>query len=160
MIVACNAILSALRNNKSIFIAPLESKVQPFEIPLTKGGEAFWLDSRTVAHVVKNEETKILELYALSVKFDDSSLTALDPPVLVGSFPTSSATNFKYVPGPGQLIFSDNVFPDGNLKTVKEQDDAWENRGTSALVYDSTYERYVRFINLNEQLRISDSMGF
>jgi hypothetical protein len=136
-----------IRNNKSIFIAALESKVQPLEIPLTKGGEAFWLDSRTVAHVVKHEESKNLELYALSVKYetqDASTLTLLDHPILVGSFPTSTATNFRYISGAGQLIFSDNVFPDGNLKTVKEQDDNWENRGTTALVYDSTYERYVR----------------
>jgi hypothetical protein len=142
----CVAALNALRNNKSIFIAALESKIQPFEIPLTKGGETFWLDSRTVAHVVKNEEAKNLELYALSVKCetqDGSTLMASDPPVLVGSFPTSSATNFHYVSGTGQLVFSDQVFADGNLKTVKEQDDAWQNRGTSALVYDSTYERYV-----------------
>ena len=72
---------------------------------------------------------------------DHSTLTAPDPPILIGSFPTSSATNFKYVPGAKQLVFSDNVFADGNLTTVKEQDDAWQNRGTSALVYDSTYER-------------------
>ena len=25
---------------------------------------------------------------------------------------------------------------------MKEQDDVWENRGTSALVYDTTYERH------------------
>ncbi len=39
-------------------------------------------------------------------------------------------------------MFSDNVHPDGNLSTVREQDEAWENRGTTALVYDATYERH------------------
>jgi hypothetical protein len=139
-----------LRNHKSIFIAALESDVQPFKIPLTKGGEAFWLDSRTVAHVVENEKSKNLELYTLSVKFetqDASTLTVPENPILVGNFPTSTATNFQYVPGPGRLVFSDNVFADGNLTTVKDQEDKWENRGTSALVYDSTYERYVWSVN-------------
>lgn len=142
MPVACYMELTMIRsNNKSIFIVAIESKVQPFQIPLTKGGEVFWLDSRTLAHAVKNEESKNLELYALTVKHDASTLSTLDPPVLVGNFPTSSAANFQYVLGAGRLIFSDNVFSDGNLKTVKEQDDVWEKRGTSALVYDSTYER-------------------
>jgi hypothetical protein len=95
-----------------------------------------------VAHVVKNEDSKNLELYALSVKLDESGLSAPDPQILVGSFPTGSATNFQYASGAGQLVFSDNVFADGNLTTVKEQDDTWQNRGNSAFVYDSTYERY------------------
>jgi len=40
------------------------------------------------------------------------------------------------------LIFSEYVHSDGKLETVKEQDEAWENRGTTALVYDRTYERH------------------
>ena len=46
------------RNNKSIYIAPIESTAQPFEIPLAKGGDAFWLDARTVAHAVDEGEGK------------------------------------------------------------------------------------------------------
>lgn len=130
------------RNHKSIFIAPLESKAQPLAIPLAKGGEAFWLDARTVAHVVTNEESKKLELFALHVNYG-TELAAPGPPVLIASFPTSTATNFKYAYESGRLVFSDSVYPDGNLSTVKEQDEAWENRGTTALVYDSGYERYV-----------------
>jgi hypothetical protein len=136
-------LLTAVRNNKSIFIAPIDSKVQPLEIPFPKGGEAFWLDSRTIAHVVKNEESSFLELYALSVKLDASTLAASDNPILVGSFPTASASDFQYIAATGKLVFSDNLFADGNLETVKKQDELWADRGTSALVYDSTYIRYV-----------------
>lgn len=131
------------RNNKSIFIAAIESNIQSLKIPLTKGGEAFWLDSRTVAHVVENEESKVLELYALSVKLDASTLAASGAPIFIGTFLTASATNFRYVPRAGRLIFSDNVYADGSLETVKRQDGDWAGRGNSAFVYDSTYTRCV-----------------
>lgn len=42
----------------------------------------------------------------------------------------------------GRLVFSDYVYPDGNLTSVKENDEAWENRGTSAMVYDTTFVRH------------------
>lgn len=134
------------RNIKSFFIAPVESKVQPLEVPLPDGGEVFWLDTRTVAHVVKGKESDKLELYALSFKFKPENEPAIqqnvESSVLLGGFPTSTATNFYYVPRSGHLIFSDYVYADGNLTSVREQDDAWENRGNSALVYDTPYERH------------------
>ncbi|KAJ7189841.1 Alpha/Beta hydrolase protein [Mycena pura] len=134
------------KNNKSVYLVPLESTAETLEIPvryllliLTKGGEAFWLDSRTIGHAVEDEAK--LNLYALDIKFDVNSnaLTAEDP-VLIGSFPTTTATNFQYAAG--NLVFSDYVYLDGDLSTVKEQDEAWENRGNSAMVFDETYERH------------------
>jgi hypothetical protein len=140
------------RNEKSIFLASLQSKIPPLQIPLEKGGTAFWLDSRTVAHVLESGEDKDkkLELYALSVSAHtdsdghptNESIRTIDGPVLVGTFPTTTAANFRYSLASGLLVFSDYVYPDGNLNTVKEQDEAWENRGTTALVYDSGYERH------------------
>ncbi|EIM85929.1 alpha/beta-hydrolase [Stereum hirsutum FP-91666 SS1] len=132
------------KNNKSIYIAPLESTIQPLQIPLTHGGEAFWLDSKTVGHVVTNEGDKAASLYAISVKFTtepDSQLTP-EPPVLVGTFPTTSATNFRYSSSTGTLVFSDYVYDDGNLTKVKDNDEAYANRGNTAFVYDEGYERH------------------
>ncbi|KAG7442969.1 alpha/beta-hydrolase [Guyanagaster necrorhizus] len=135
--------------NRSIFVAPLAGSGRPFEIPVSllfKGGEAFWLDGRTVAHVVEGD--KKLDIYALDIDYkkQDSdevgTVSAPNLPTLLGSFPTTTATNFRYSLLSGQLVFSDNVYPDGNLSAVKEQDEAWENRGTTALVYDTTYERH------------------
>ena len=40
------------------------------------------------------------------------------------------------------LVFSAQVYPDGNLSSVPAQDESWENRGNSALVYDETYVRH------------------
>ena len=134
------------RNKKAIYIAPVETTIQPLEIPLTKGGQAFWLTPRVIAHVVPNEETKVQDIYAISVEFHTESDTAKiatpDPPVLIGSFPTSTSDNFRYIPDSGVLVFSDYVYEDGELRAVKEGDAAWEGRGTTAFVYDETYVRH------------------
>ena len=137
----------SFRNNKAIYIAPVEVTVQPLEIPLTKGGQAFWLAPRVIAHVVPNEETKVQDIYAISVEFETQSsggvkIATPDPPVLIGSFPTSTSDNFRYIPESGVLVFSDSVYEDGELRTVKEGDEVWEGRGNTALVYDETYVRH------------------
>jgi hypothetical protein len=133
------------RNEKSVYIASLQPNADPIQIPLPNGGSAFWLDSRTIAHVSEagEEGSKKLEIYASSIKVHANGV--LEPagsPESVGTLPTLSATNFRYSLASGILVFSDYVYADGNLSTVKEQDEAWENRGTTALVYDSTYERH------------------
>lgn len=128
------------RNHKSLYLVPVESTAQPLEIPLAKGGQAFWLDSRTIAHVVPNEESKSQDLYAISVRFDTEA--AVTAPKHISSFPTPSSNHFQYVPSSGRLVFSDEVYDDGNLTSVKDGDKAWENRGTTAFVYDDTYVRH------------------
>ena len=96
--------------------------------------------------MVLNEETKVQEIYAISVEIqtesDKARIATPDPPVLIGSFPTSTSDNFRYIPDSGVLVFSDSVYEDGELKAVKEGDEAWEGRGTTALVYDETYVRH------------------
>lgn len=138
------------RNRKSIVLAPIESTAKPFEIPLEKGGEAFWLDSRTVGHAVDEGEgkDKVKALYAISVRADagvPSIQASSDSPVLIGKFPTSTASNFRFTGRSGYLIFSDEVYEDGDITKVKENDEAWENRGDTAYVYDETYSRHVCF---------------
>ncbi|KAF8627426.1 hypothetical protein AX17_006241 [Amanita inopinata Kibby_2008] len=134
------------QNKKSIHIVPTESSLQPLEIALAKGGEAFWLDSRVVGHVVEGENG--MELYAIDIDFETQSnnqtslLNATNPPNLIGTFPTKTASNFRFSPKAGYLIFSDYVWPDGNLTSVKEQDEKWKSRGNTAYVYDTTYVRH------------------
>nr|GAT52261.1 dipeptidyl-peptidase 5 [Mycena chlorophos] len=124
------------KNNKSVYLVPLESTANPLQIPLPNGGELFWLNSRTLGHAVEADGK--LNLYAVDLKFE-TELTN-EAPALVGTFPTASATNF--VVSDGILVFSDSVYADGDLTTAKEQDEAWEKRGNTALVYDTTYERH------------------
>ncbi|THH27569.1 hypothetical protein EUX98_g6611 [Antrodiella citrinella] len=133
------------KDTNSIWLAPTASNVQPFEIPLAKGGEAFWLDTHTVAHAVSEGEGKdeVTALYALDISFEADKISLLpDSPALIGKFPTSTVTNFRFQARAGILVFSDNVYEDGNITSVKEQDQAWENRDNSAFVYDEMYERH------------------
>ncbi|KAG6890830.1 hypothetical protein C0995_003263 [Termitomyces sp. Mi166 len=131
------------KNKKTLIVAPVESSAKPLEIPLEKGGEAFWIQSRTVAHVVEGEVG--LDIYAMDVTLetgDADVLTIVNTPVLIAKLPNKSATNFRYSIESGVLVFSDYVYPDGNLTSVVEQDDAYEARGNTAYVYDATYERH------------------
>jgi hypothetical protein len=114
-------------------------------IQLAKGGEAFWINSRTIAHVVEGDDG--LEIYAINIKYEaetEGSKLLRNPltPAFIGKIPTKSATNFRFSQASGQLVFSAYIYADGNITSVKEQDDAWESRGNSAFVYDSTYVRH------------------
>lgn len=133
------------RNKKSIYLAPLESKVAPLHVPLAKSGDVFWLDSRTVGHVVSGGDGKPQELYAISVKFETQpeALTTPESPKLIGTFPDGvTASNFRYSLRGSRLVFSAYVYADTNLSTVKQQDEVWEKRENSAFVYDDTFVRH------------------
>ena len=136
------------RSYKSIFVASIESTIQPLEIPFANGGEAFWLDARTIAHAVDEGEAedKIKALYVFSVEYETGGdvgiLSTPENPIFIGKFPTATPTNFKYNPEADTLLFSDFVFADGDLKAVKKHDEEWANRGDSAYVYDNGLERY------------------
>lgn len=132
------------RNHKSIFVTSLVSAIEPIEFPLAKGGEAFWLDDRTVGYVVADEEQTTAAIYSISVHLTNKTLDLTsDPPgVLLGKFPTASPSSFRYAAKAGVLVFSDNVHEDGDLTNVTENDDKWQDRGYTALVYDDTYERH------------------
>jgi len=135
-------------NKKSIYVVPLESSAKPLVVPLPKDGDVFWLSSRTLGHAV--EGTNGTELYAIDLDLAQAvgseegpdTLTVSGSPALIGTFPTKTPTNFRYDQDSGYLVFSDYVWPDGNLLTVQEQDKHWENRGNTAYVYDATYVRH------------------
>jgi hypothetical protein len=62
--------------------------------------------------------------------------------VLLGKFPTASPSSFRYAAKAGVLVFSDNVYEDGDLTKVPENDEKWQDRGHTAFVYDDPYERH------------------
>jgi dipeptidyl aminopeptidase/acylaminoacyl peptidase len=138
--------IAAKENKKAVHVVPLQSSAHPLRIPLPKGGDVFWLTSRILGHAI--EGTNGTELHAIDLNLSIRSgevldtLTASDPPTLIGSFPTKTAANFRYSLKSGYLVFSDCVWSDGNLSTVQEQDKNWEDRGNTAYVYDTTYERH------------------
>ncbi|KAG2134271.1 alpha beta-hydrolase [Suillus cothurnatus] len=107
-----------------------------YDIPLPDGGDAFWLDSRTIAHIVTRDNIQSLYTIPISTFPLSSDLSSH-----AGSFPITTASSFRYSPSAQRLVFSAYVYPDGLVETVKEQDTAYENRGNSGLVYDETFDR-------------------
>lgn len=95
---ATQLLIAALpRTNRTIYVAPLNSTTTtPVTFPLLSGGEFFWLDARTLAHVVGDD------IYAVSLEYEvapegSSLVNVPTAPYLVGSFPSGSgATNFKF----------------------------------------------------------------
>ncbi|KAG2147486.1 Alpha/Beta hydrolase protein [Suillus bovinus] len=123
------------KSHKSLSVIALGDG-QTYDIPLPDGGDAFWLDSRTIAHIVTKDDTQSLYTIPISTSPLSSDLSSY-----VGSFPITTASAFRYSPSAQRLMFSAYVYPDGLVETVKEQDTAYENRGNSGLVYDETFER-------------------
>ncbi|KAG1872451.1 alpha beta-hydrolase [Suillus subalutaceus] len=124
------------KTHKSLSVIALGDS-HTYDIPLPDGGDAFWLDSRTIAHVVTKNDTQ--SLYTIPIS---TSPLSSDPSSHVGSFPITTASAFRYSPSAQRLVFSAYVYPDGLVETVKEQDTAYENRGNSGLVYDEMFERH------------------
>ncbi|KIJ64627.1 hypothetical protein HYDPIDRAFT_112010 [Hydnomerulius pinastri MD-312] len=129
------------KTHKSLAIVALEAGSQAYDLPLPSGGDAFWLDERTIAHVVETgkDKDKKQELFAIPVTFDKGSVSTGEP-VSAGSFPVTTAADFRYSKT-GVLVFSAYVYADGDLQAVKANDEKYENRGNTALVYDQTLER-------------------
>jgi hypothetical protein len=123
------------KSHKSLTVIALGDG-HTYDIPLPNGGDAFWLDSRTIAHIVTKDNTQSLYTIPISTSPLSSDLSSH-----VGSFPVTTASAFRYSPSAQRLVFSAYVYPDGLVETVKEQDTAYENRGNSGLVYDETFER-------------------
>lgn len=116
------------------------STIKPFEVPLARGGDAFWLDARTIGHVVRPEDDAAPQLVARSVEY--TTELRLDEPYVVGTFPDVDVGNFKTSPDGRWLVFSADVYADKDLSTVKQQDQAWKDRGSSALVYEEMFVRH------------------
>ncbi|OJA17237.1 hypothetical protein AZE42_00166 [Rhizopogon vesiculosus] len=123
------------KSHKSLSVIALDDG-STYDIPLPDGGDAFWLDSRTIAHIVTKDDTQ--SLYTIPIA---TSPLSSDVSSLAGTFPITTASAFRYSPTAQRLVFSAYVYPDGLVETVKEQDAAYENRGNSAFVYDETFER-------------------
>ncbi|KAG6377061.1 Alpha/Beta hydrolase protein [Boletus reticuloceps] len=112
------------KTHKSLAIAPIAVGSDPYDLSLPDGGDAFWLDSRTIAHVVETGRRQGKE--TTTVRHSSHVRRKCD---------------FRYAYSAGVLVFSAYVHADGDLKAVKDNDEKYDNRGDSALVYDKNFER-------------------
>nr|GAT52270.1 dipeptidyl-peptidase 5 [Mycena chlorophos] len=116
-------------NAKSIVLTTLDA-TGPESLSLELNGTVFWLDNRTLAHALV--EGDALELFALKISQIDA--LSVKSSQLIAKFPTATASKFQY--SNGHLVFSDLVYPDGNISAVRDHDAAWANRGTTAMVFN------------------------
>jgi len=106
-----------------------------------EGSTFFWLDSRTLARVTETEGVQKLE--SIDVIVNESNELSLVDPSTIGTLPKGiSADNFQFTQHGGFMVFSALVYPDYDLTTVAEQDKQYEERGTSAYVFDNTFVRH------------------
>lgn len=153
--------MNVCRTEKKLYIVPLDGSknaqpsliqaVPDAEGKLEGGGEAFWLEDKTIGYIIEDKssasegteaETKAAKhgLYAIPIV----SSTEVGKPHLVGHFPSAIApANVRYSHKASILVFSAQVYADGDLSTVAKQDEAFEKRGNTAMVYDDT-TAYVR----------------
>jgi hypothetical protein len=148
------------RFGKAIAIIPLPEgpyvAKSPIEIPLEKGGEAFWLNNLTLAIVVNGtlednnqaespgtaSERDLQHIYAIFLQMEDAKITFSFHGTPVGRFPPgTNATNFVYNPKTSNLIFTAYAHPNQDLMTIKQQDEVHAQREDSAMVFDGTYTR-------------------
>ncbi|KAF7299598.1 Dipeptidyl-peptidase 5 [Mycena chlorophos] len=122
-------------NAKSIVLTTLDA-TGPESLSLELNGTVFWLDNRTLAHALV--EGDALELFAL--KINQADVLSVESPQLIAKFPTATASNFQYYNG--HLVFSDLVYPDGNLSAVRDHDAVWADRGTTAMVFNDAHVRF------------------
>jgi len=116
----------------------------PSDADIEAGGEAFWLDSRTIGYIAEGKQeskevTSQSTLYAIPI----SSASTIGKPVSIGKFPPAvNPANVQYSTKAFILVFTAHVYADEDLHTVQKQDATYENRGNSAKVYDVTYARH------------------
>jgi hypothetical protein len=133
------------KTKKVIYIVPLQSATTTSKLLSIPAGDAFWLDGRTLGHVVegKGDAKDTQELWAVSVEYADSIIRILEPSTLIGVFPsTTKLENFKYSAKASVLVFSATTFDDFSLNSVKRRNTEYENRGHTAMIYDKLFVRH------------------
>ncbi len=109
----------------------------------------FWLDSRTIGHVVHiDAEASPHEQYdlkALSLEFEDSSdgnpgYLVLSSS-LIATLPTLGASDFRYLPQAGRLVFYDQVSKDGYFTMYPSEEEAEQLVEDPPPFFASMFER-------------------
>ena len=81
------------RTVRKIYVVTLNTAEDASQSLVLDGGDAFWLDSETIAHVHTPTEPLEQEIHAISLKYTTEPTLCLtsSPPVLVGKLPPGAA---------------------------------------------------------------------
>lgn len=109
-----------------------------FAAPPAEAAEIIWLSDSTIAYLNGSS------LYALSISYDVSAqlATVKHEATQLVDFP-SDVESLSYEPESGRLAFSAAVWQDGDLLNTAHNDEEWEERGTTGVVYDDLFVRSV-----------------
>lgn len=133
---ASDALYRCCRDRHSFLLTSLgAADQQSHQFIVSDRDSVFWLDSRTIAHIVhiETEESPYekYDLKALSLELKDSSdgdaghLHVLDSS-FIATLPTSGASDFRYLPQAQRLIFYDQISKDGYFTTYLPEEEATE----------------------------------
>ena len=104
--------------------------------------ELLWLSDDSFAYL-NGTDLYLYDVSRAHAMWDGSAVGSSKPkPIL--SFPDGvNPTGLQYQRDTGALVFSGQVWADGDLTSSGKGDEAWEGRGTSGVVFDELFIRYV-----------------
>lgn len=83
------------RTTKQILVIPLVEGAPTTQFPVTlQGSVAFWLDSRTICHVVTAEASDEQELFAIRATLSNDKALAADHPLSIGKLPPAASARY------------------------------------------------------------------
>jgi len=134
--------LLTTRMTRSVYLLSLDtnssaSPVVLFSLPPAHAGEFLWLNNQTPAFLNGSS------LYSFSI--NDTSKDHLEKGVKrekVLEFPEGiNPTGLQYQCDDNLLIFSGQVWADGNFYSTGRKDELYEKRGTTGVVFDELFIR-------------------
>ena len=131
--------VSVSGKGSTLYLSSLNSSRSSSDpIAVAEGASSFvWLSPSSFSYVDKDLRLQLVTLQDRSA----SHFVSLSSPTTLVTFPTAVG-DLKYHSDSYTLAFTADVWPDGNLATVAEQDKAYTDRGNEGLVYDSLYVRH------------------
>ena len=127
-----------LRTSRSVYVLYLNTTLQPVELytcPSAETSEIVWTSEETLVYLNGSSLTQV------SIDYHTFQPEAKDKKI-VYEFPQGvNPTAVKY--GNGGLFFSGQVWAsDEDFETVGLQDEIWEKRGSSGVVFDELFVRH------------------
>lgn len=122
------------QTGSTLYLSSLEPNSSSDPIPVVQGASSFlWLSASSFTYL----DTKTNSLLVVKVV----SPTIISPPKTLVTFPVPVG-DLTYHSDSKTLAFTAEVWSDGALSTVVEQDEAYEKRGNEGQVFDSLFVRH------------------
>jgi len=136
-----------VRTTRTVYLVSLntsrtDAPVQLLSAAPGHASELIWLNETHFAYL-NGTALYLYDVSRASAQWDGSAVGGSKPkPIL--HFPEGvNPTGLQYQRDTGALVFSGQVWADGDFALSGRGDEAWEGRGTSGVVFDELFIRYV-----------------